>query len=254
MAAQIRFLVLLSLAAFFNAGFADTIYDIEVEDDNTWTRRTSNLSALVDLMLPVIRDYLTEQNLDPMKLNDMTEKLPGTIIRKRYIYLNQGSLSGLSGLSRVGDTLLVSDDGVSTLYATFGFDVLSCEYSYLFKDFLIGRRGKLDGRLTGVEIKVVANVNLNERTADLQAINIVRLDNLSLTLRGHVIDPVLNAIIKRIANRFRSSIISMIEKEAKGFAQKYLDQALQQVSFSNEYLEKNDILESIPTSFNFIRT
>ncbi|XP_029039707.2 uncharacterized protein LOC114874523 [Osmia bicornis bicornis] len=251
MAAIIQFLLLLCVSALFTSGFAETI---DVEEDEVVYRSMTNISSIVDLMLPKLREYILNKGMDPLKLNNIYQQLPGVVIRNRVINLTNGRLQGLSSINRVGDTILISNNsGVYTVIATLGFDVIDGTYDYLFKDFLINRRGLITGRFVDINVKVVADVNFRNREVVLRTVNIVKVGELSITFKGHnIIDSVVNLILKHVTNRFRDTILSAVEKQLVGIAQQYVDKLLNNLPLSEEFMVNNDILKSIPTSVNII--
>ncbi|XP_034185733.1 uncharacterized protein LOC117606864 [Osmia lignaria lignaria] len=250
MAAKIQFLVLLCVSALFASGFADTV-DVEVDDALYGT--TTNISSLVDIMIPRLREYILDKGMDPMKLNNLYQQLPGVVIRNRAVSLTNGYLQGLSSINRVGDTILISDDSdVYTVITTLGFDVIDGTYDYLFKDFFINRRGLISGRFININVKVVADVNLKDRQIVLRTVNIVKVGQMSITFKGHIIDNVVNLILKHITNRFRDTILCTVEKQLVGIAQQYVDRLLNNLPLSEEFMVNNNILKSVPTSVNII--
>lgn len=250
MAAQIRFFALLLVSALFVTGHANLLDDNQ--EINTYGR-TLNISSIVDTLLPTIREHILSEGLDPLPLDDVHENLHGVIIGAKSIDLTDGQLQGLSDITRANDALVVAnDDNTYTLDATFGFDVLDASFNYRYKGFLITRTGELNGRFNNIEIKITADASLAERKVVLRSVNIVRLDNMSLTLRGHKLDAILNAIIKRLTPKFRSSIIRLIENKALASAQKFLDKMIANLSRAKQFATDNDILRSVPTTYNFI--
>ena len=250
MAAIIQFLLLLCVSALFTSGFAETI---DVEEGEAVYGTTTNINSLVDLMLPRLREYILDKGMDPLKLNNIFQQLPGVVIRNRAVSLTNGQLQGLSSINRVGDTILISDDSdVYTVITTLGFDVIDGTYDYLFKDSLINRRGLITGRFVNINVKVVADVNLKGREVVLRTVNIVKVGQMSITFKGHIIDKVVNLILKHITNRFRDTILSTVEKQLVGIAQQYVNKLLNNLPLSEEFMVNNNILKSIPTSVNII--
>nr|XP_003706920.1 PREDICTED: uncharacterized protein LOC100876738 isoform X1 [Megachile rotundata]XP_012149338.1 PREDICTED: uncharacterized protein LOC100876738 isoform X1 [Megachile rotundata]XP_012149339.1 PREDICTED: uncharacterized protein LOC100876738 isoform X1 [Megachile rotundata]XP_012149340.1 PREDICTED: uncharacterized protein LOC100876738 isoform X1 [Megachile rotundata]XP_012149341.1 PREDICTED: uncharacterized protein LOC100876738 isoform X1 [Megachile rotundata]XP_012149342.1 PREDICTED: uncharact len=250
MAAQIRFFALLLVSALFVTGHANLLDD---NQDITTYGRTLNISAIVDTVLPTIRDHILSGGLDPLKLDDIHESLQGVIIGGKSIDLTNGQLQGLSDITRTNDALVVpNEDGSYTLDATFGFDILDANFDYRYKGFLISRSGELNGRFNNIEIKIIADACLSKKTVTLRSVNVVRLDKVSLTLRGHKIDAILNAIIKRITSKFHNSIIKLVESKALESAQKYLNKVIASVSYAKQFVADNNILRSVPTTYDFI--
>ncbi|XP_034174104.2 uncharacterized protein LOC117601472 [Osmia lignaria lignaria] len=248
MAAKIQFLVLLCVSALFISGFADTIDD---ETDNVYHGTKTNISSLVDGVLPMVREYIQKNEMDPMKLDSIHQDLPGLPIRHRGISLTNGRLQGLSGIRRVDDTILISDTNVYTVVATMGFDVLDGTYDFLFQDLPIKKQGQINGHFGNIEARVVADISLEDHRVILRAVNIVKIDEMSISFKDQISESTVNLIVKHIANRFSNTILSALEKQLVKISQRYLNKLLDKLPLSAEFIADNNVSKSIPTLVNY---
>ncbi|XP_029035540.1 uncharacterized protein LOC114872476 isoform X2 [Osmia bicornis bicornis] len=241
MAAKIQFLVLLCVSTLFISGFADTIDD---ETDNV-----QDISSLVDIMLPTVREYIEKNGMDPMELDSIHKNLPGLLIRNRSISLTNGQLKGLSGIKRIGETILISNTNAHTVIATMGFDVLDGTYDFLLQGFLIKKQGQINGRFGNIEAKVVADINMDDHRVILRAVNIVKIDEMSLTFKDDISESMVNLIVKHITNHFSHIVLSALEKQLVNISQRYLNKLLDKLPLSDEFIADNNISKTTLVNF-----
>ena len=233
---QIRLGFLLLLAIFFSAAFANLLD--AGENDIMSEKVSAKVNKLFDAMLPSIQKFILKQGLDPMKLEDVSEKLSGLIIHDRTLNLSKGWLQGLSNVRRANDIIISYQDKSLTLDATLAFDVLDANYEYLIKDLLITKNGEVHGRLRDTEMRIIIAFDMNNYKVFLTMANIVKIDKLNIIFQN---DPIVNAAAKVITTIFRKSIKNMVNKEFWKVMQEYVDKINEKIPQPDPLLE-NEII------------
>ncbi|XP_068967468.1 uncharacterized protein [Bombus flavifrons] len=233
---QIRLALLLLLPNFFTAAFANLLD--AGENDIMSENVSANINKLFDAMLPMIHKFILKQGLDPMKLEDVSEKLSGLIIHDRTLSLTNGWLQGLSNVRRANDIILSYQDESLTLDATLAFDVLDANYDYLIKDLLITKKGEVHGRLRDMEMRLIIAFDMNNYKIVIPMAKIVKIDKINIIFLD---DPIVNAAAKAITTIFRKSITNMVNKEFWKVMQEYVDKINEKIPQPDPLLE-NDIV------------
>ncbi|XP_033193529.1 uncharacterized protein LOC117158576 [Bombus vancouverensis nearcticus] len=233
---QIRLGFLLLLPIFFTAAFANLLD--AGENDIMSENVSANVNKLFDAMLPTIRKFILKQGLDPMKLEDVSEKLSGLIIHDRTLSLTNGWLQGLSNVRRANDIILSYQDESLTLDATLAFDVLDANYEYLIKDLLITKKGEVHGRLRDMEMRLIIAFDMNNYKIVIPMAKIVKIDKINVIFLD---DPIVNAAAKAITTIFRKSITNMVNKEFWKVMQEYVDKINEKIPQPDPLLENHII-------------
>ncbi|CAD1477188.1 unnamed protein product, partial [Heterotrigona itama] len=174
---------------------------------------SAKINKLFDMMLPSVHDFIVKHGLDPLKLEDLSERLEGIIIHNRVLNLTNGWLQGLSNVRRADDIILSYQDKVVTVDATLAFDVVDASYKYLLKDLLISRKGEVHGRISNMQLRITIELDMNSYKLAMPTANIVKADKFNVIFEGNKDDPLLNAVAKAITDIFRTNIISIVNKE-----------------------------------------
>ncbi|XP_012247047.1 uncharacterized protein LOC105681509 [Bombus impatiens] len=233
---QIRLGFLLLLPIFFTAAFANLLD--AGKNDIMSENVSANVNKLFDAMLPTIHKFILKQGLDPMKLEDVSEKLSGLIIHDRTLSLTNGWLQGLSNVRRANDIILSYQDESLILDATLAFDVLDANYEYLIKDLLIAKKGEVHGRLRDMEMRLIIAFDMNNYKIVIPMAKIVKIDKINVIFLD---DPIVNAAAKAITTIFRRSITNMVNKEFWKVMQEYVDKINEKIPQPDPLL-KNDII------------
>lgn len=233
---QIRLGFLLLLPIFFTAAFANLL-DVG-ENDIMSEKVSAKVNKLFDAMLPSIHKFILKQGLDPMKLEDISEKLSGLLIHDRTLNLTKGWLQGLSNVRRANDIIISYQDKSLTLDATLAFDVLDADYEYLIKDLLITKKGEVHGRLRDTEMRIIIAFDMNNYKIFLPMANIVKIGKVNIIFED---DPIVNAAAKAITTIFRTSIKNMVNKEFLKVMQEYVGKINEKIPQPDRLLE-NDVI------------
>ncbi|XP_043592129.1 uncharacterized protein LOC122571893 [Bombus pyrosoma] len=233
---QIRLGFLFFLPIFFTAAFANLLD--AGENDIMSEKVSAKVNKLFDAMLPSIRKFILKQELDPMKLEDVSEKLSGLIIHDRTLDLTKGWLQGLSNIRRANDIILSYQDKSLTLDVTLAFDVLDANYEYLIKDLLITKKGEVHGRLRGTEMRIIIVFDMNNHKIFLPMAKIVKIDKFNIIFEDN---PIINAAAKAITTIFHRSITNMVNKEFLKVMQEYVDKINEKIPQPDRLLENNNI-------------
>ncbi|CAK9817455.1 hypothetical protein ANTPLA_LOCUS9387 [Anthophora plagiata] len=252
MTTKIQLLFPLFLSVLIAAALAGPLEDAGNDYASGCDRTSANINKLFDMMLPTIKDVILKHKLDPMKLDNLSENLGGPIIRKRSLDLTNGWLQGLSDVNRAKDVILSFENKVLSVDATLGFDALGISYEYLFKDFLITRKGDVDGLVKNMEIRIVIALDMNTYKLILSSLQIVKVDQFTVTLHGHKLDPILNAAFKAFTTLFRKKVTAMVEKEVLKVVQLHVDEINENIPKPDRMLDGSyDVVGYVPTTFMF---
>ncbi|CAK9802606.1 hypothetical protein ANTQUA_LOCUS3397 [Anthophora quadrimaculata] len=252
MTAKTQLLFPIFLSVLIAAALAGPLEDADYGYAADCDRTSANINKLFDILLPTIKDVILKHKLDPMKLDNLSENLGGPIIRKRTLDLTNGWLQGLSDVKRARDVILSFENKVLSVDATLGFDALGIGYEYLFKDFLITRRGDVNARLRNMEIHIVIGLDMNTYKLILSSLQIVKIDEFTVTLQGHKLDPILNAAFKAFTTLFRKKVTAMVEKEVLKVVQLHVDEINENIPKPDRMLDvSNDAVGYVPTTFMF---
>ncbi|XP_029168070.1 uncharacterized protein LOC114938337 [Nylanderia fulva] len=174
------------------------------------------LDDKIDELLPVIRELIIENGLDPAKVPNMTEDvlpvLPGKL--KIVVELTKGILQNLSTIKRTERILGIYKNKVLTLDMNLGFDVLDCSYAYALRVLLLGRTGDTYGRFYDLDINIVARIDMVNYYVYLDSLKFSDVRKLDIKFEGHLLDPILNTLTKAVTRVFKNRILTIIEKRS----------------------------------------
>ncbi|KAK9299272.1 hypothetical protein QLX08_007635 [Tetragonisca angustula] len=211
MVLQTRFVFLLLLPILFTTGFASPL-DAAEENNVRSGKVSTKINKLFDAMLPSIHNFILKHGLDPMKLQDLSEKLV-VDLKTRVLNLTNGWLQGLSDVRRANDITLSYQDKVVTVDATLMFDVVDASYKYLLKDLLISRKGEVHGRIRNMQLRIIIELDMNSYKLALPMAKIVNVDKFNVIFEGNIDDPLMNAVAKAVTDVFRTNIINIVNRE-----------------------------------------
>ncbi|XP_017891825.1 uncharacterized protein LOC108632040 isoform X2 [Ceratina calcarata] len=245
MASQIRFLSLFFLFALLTTGFARSLDCTEQDDSNDSLndeKVSANINKVFDSLLPAIKNMILRHGLDPLKLGDISEKLPGVINHSRVINLSNGWFQGLSNLKRGKDIIMSYENKILTIDAYLQFDLLGFDYEYVFKDLLITRKGDIHGSIKNMQMRVVVGVDWTKYKLIFERAEIINIGTLDIKLVGNILDPVLNAAIKAITKIFHRRVVEMVEKQVAVVLESLLDKINDKIPQPDSHLILNDIM------------
>ncbi|KAK1126588.1 hypothetical protein K0M31_004218 [Melipona bicolor] len=212
MVLQTRFIFLLLLPILFTTGFASPL-DVAEDSSNVRSEKVSaKINKLFDMMLPSIHNFIQTHGLDPLKLQDLSEKLV-VDLTTRVLNLTNGWLQGLSDVRRANDIILSYQDKVITVDATLAFDVVDANYKYLLKDLLISKKGQVRGRIRNMQLRIIIELDMKNYKLAVPMAKIINVDKFNVIFEGNKDDPLMNAVAKAITDIFRTTIINIVNQE-----------------------------------------
>ncbi|XP_033331509.2 uncharacterized protein LOC117223363 [Megalopta genalis] len=215
---------------------------------------SSNINKIFDEMLPSVREMIIKEGMDPLKMKDMNENLPG-IIHDGVLQLTNGWMSGLGQVKRSGDVILSYDDKKITIDALLGLDVMDLTYDYLFQYSLISREGGFHGRFSNINMRLLFTVDLHTYKAELDTLHVASVGKMDVKLEGHELDHVLNIAIKVFVGIFRKEVIKTIEVQSldvmKAFIEKINARIPKPDLDARIISHDSEMVDNIPTFIEF---
>ncbi|XP_018313796.1 uncharacterized protein [Mycetomoellerius zeteki] len=177
----------------------------------------ANLDKVVDTLLPVVRQLILNNEMDPMQLPNVSTHifphLTGKL--KGNLDLKNGWIQNLSLVKRTQHVTAKYKDLLLTMDMNLGFEVISFNYDYNLKHLLYKRKGNVYGRLHNLDVNVVVVIDLNKYYLLLDSIKFSNVWKFDLQFGGNLLDPVVNALTKIITVVFRNPILHVIENRVK---------------------------------------
>ncbi|XP_043477418.1 uncharacterized protein LOC122508242 [Leptopilina heterotoma] len=173
----------------------------------------ANFDKLIDENLPKIRGSIISSGMDPLELDDTTIPvigLPG--IFKGKISLTDGWLQQLSHIERIGNSHLTYSDKKLTIEMNLGWQNLSFDYRYLFEYLLYKRKGNIHGVVTKADIYFKIMVDFETTEVKLEKVKFKNSGKYDLQFEGHIIDPILNTVVKVVSNFSKDFITRKLQK------------------------------------------
>ncbi|XP_029167903.1 uncharacterized protein LOC114938219 [Nylanderia fulva] len=181
------------------------------------------LDEKIDELLPVIRELILKNGLDPANVPDITQDIDPNIPGKINIMIEhtKGILQNLSTIKRTERVHGIYKDKVLTLDMNLRFDVLNCSYATALS--LIGdtMTGGVYGRFYDLDINIVARIDMVNYY--------VYLDSLKFSdvrkFESHLSDlPNLNILTEEFKYFFEYNILTVIEKRSLEMFREKIDE------------------------------
>ncbi|KYQ48110.1 hypothetical protein ALC60_12822, partial [Trachymyrmex zeteki] len=192
-------------------------FDLQLPSPGQNVEIRANLDKVVDTLLPVVRQLILNNEMDPMQLPNVSTHifphLTGKL--KGNLDLKNGWIQNLSLVKRTQHVTAKYKDLLLTMDMNLGFEVISFNYDYNLKHLLYKRKGNVYGRLHNLDVNVVVVIDLNKYYLLLDSIKFSNVWKFDLQFGGNLLDPVVNALTKIITVVFRNPILHVIENRVK---------------------------------------
>ncbi|GAB1859372.1 hypothetical protein CAJAP_00451 [Camponotus japonicus] len=174
------------------------------------------LDEKIDELLPAIREFILINGLDPTQLGDYSESIFPNLPRvfKGSVDLKKGWLQNLSTIKRTNHIIGIYKDKLLTIDMNLGFDVLDCSYEYYFKYLFFTRHGDVFSRFYDLDINVVLTIDLANYYVELHSIKFSNIRKYDIKFEGHILDRLLNILVKAVTVIFRKCVMVAIEERS----------------------------------------
>ncbi|XP_076662359.1 uncharacterized protein LOC143365763 [Halictus rubicundus] len=256
-----------SLEASVNIPDLAQVYgnDLKVEPSDGLNAK---INEIFDDVMPVVKDLIIKNGLDPLKMDDIEKQLNGILGTKGVLNLSKGWMQGLSGLKRSGDVILSYENKIVTLEAQLGLDLIDVAYDYHFKYWFASRSGALNARLSGTQLRLVLKVDLEHYRIGLESFQVTSVRKMEVKLQGGVVDKVLSAAINAFIGSFRKQVIETVEKRGSIVMRQYMEKINEKIprpdgtplmgledssmfSSSNAF-DNSEMVDNIPTFIEYV--
>ncbi|XP_076282642.1 uncharacterized protein LOC143210058 isoform X4 [Lasioglossum baleicum] len=183
----------------------------------------ANINDIFDDVMPVIKDLIIKNGLDPLKMGDVQKELHGILGMSGVLNLSHGWAQGLSQLKRSGDVVVSYKNKTISLDALLGLDLIDVGYDYKFKYSIISRSGALNARLSDTKLRVVLKADLKHYRLSLVSFQTTSVREINVQLQGGAVDKILSAAINTFIGSFRRQIIETVENRGSEIIREYLE-------------------------------
>lgn len=183
---------------------------------------------LVDSLIDKASIYMAEHEIEPLQLQDHKEVYESNLLfmtTRGELRLYNGTLYGLSTISRKGDVITVFENNSLIFEADFGFDNLTGGYSWIAELFGTGATGSMDIQVKSVEGFVRIKQDLRRGSKlELDTLYVKDIKHVWLDLQGlGRWDYVMESVINLVTNGLKLQLADVIAEPVKKGMQEQLD-------------------------------
>ncbi|KAG8188797.1 hypothetical protein JTE90_009189 [Oedothorax gibbosus] len=183
---------------------------------------------LVDAILEQSSNFMAEQGMEPLNLPDYQEVYEKSLFfittRSEFDVYN-GTLHGLSTLSRKGDVMTVYANNSLIFEADFEFQNLTGDYLWKAEALGADTKGRMAIEIKSVEgfVKLRKNLSAGSKL-ELDALHVKNIRHIWLDLQGlGTWDYVMESIVNLIANGLKLQLADAIAEPVQKTIQEQLD-------------------------------
>ncbi|KAK4880372.1 hypothetical protein RN001_008518 [Aquatica leii] len=166
------------------------------------------LNEYAKVLFAQINKYITDQGIDPLKMQDLIESFQWTIFSGE-MSLKNGFLAGINTITGSGDVTFSYTYPVLKLHLPLSFNLLQLQYDYKIVFMNIGPSGKLKGTVKGCKYTIDIDLDLTTVRAKLTNFKLNTLGNLKLKFEGGIVEWIVNIFLS-VAIPLVTPIIALV--------------------------------------------
>jgi len=186
----------------------------------------ANANAFVDSVLTAVKKSYSA-NLDPLHIPDITafqfSKKVGIITLKGDAKLEEGTITGLSHLTRSGDSSLGTEGGHFAAKLQFGDNNIHAHFKLDAEFMGLKVKATLDTDIGNIDVKVNIGVGADGKPA-ITAFEIDKLQHVKIDVHGPIapLDGVLDLLLDGFVEVFNPQVEKLLGGILKDFVGKEL--------------------------------